>query len=92
MSHPALPLPLPWPLRLTALVAGCAALSVLAACEDPGSETQAVGLANPASVYCVDSGGRSEIRSDSTGQTGVCVLPDGSEVDEWEYYRANAPA
>ena len=78
--------------RITTIAfAGLAGLT--AACQpQPEAAPPAVGLANPASVFCVESGGRSEIRSDSTGQTVVCVLPDGSEVDEWEYYRANAPA
>jgi len=46
-------------------------------------------IANPASVFCAKSGGRSEIRNSPTGQYGVCILPDGRVVDEWEYYRAN---
>lgn len=54
-------------------------------------EAPPVGLANPASSYCVESGGQSEMRQDSTGTRGVCVLPDGTEVDEWEYYRAHNP-
>jgi putative hemolysin len=46
-------------------------------------------LANPASVFCVESGGRSEIRNGPRGQYGVCILPDGRTVDEWAYYRRN---
>ena len=50
--------------------------------------TTAPGLANPASVYCADNGGTLDIRSDAAGnQTGVCVFPDGSECDEWAYFR-----
>ena len=44
-------------------------------------------LANPASVFCVQSGGKSEIRNGARGQYGVCRLPDGRVVDEWAYYR-----
>lgn len=44
-------------------------------------------LANPASVFCVQSGGKSEIRTGRRGQYGVCILPDGRVVDEWAYYR-----
>ena len=44
-------------------------------------------LANPASVFCAQSGGKSEIRKGPRGQYGVCRLPDGSVVDEWAYYR-----
>ena len=45
-------------------------------------------LANPASVFCAKSGGKSEIRNGPRGQYGVCRLPDGRVVDEWEYFRA----
>jgi putative hemolysin len=45
------------------------------------------GMANPASVYCEEHGGRLEIRSDDDGnEFGVCVLEDGSECDEWAYF------
>ena len=52
------------------------------------SPEKAWSLANPASVFCVQSGGRSEIRTGPRGQYGVCRLPDGRVVDEWSYYRA----
>ena len=45
-------------------------------------------LANPASVFCVQSGGKSEIRNGPRGQYGVCILPDGRMVEEWAYFRA----
>jgi uncharacterized protein len=44
-------------------------------------------LANPASVFCVQSGGKSEIRKGPRGQYGVCRLPDGRVVEEWAYFR-----
>ena len=39
------------------------------------SPEMAWALANPASVFCVKSGGKSEIRKGSRGQYGVCRLP-----------------
>jgi putative hemolysin len=44
-------------------------------------------LANPASLFCVQSGGKSEIRNGPRGQYGVCRLPDGRVVEEWKYFR-----
>ena len=45
-------------------------------------------LPNPASVYCEEQGYRVEIRTDDEGnQHGVCVFPDGSECDEWAFFR-----
>lgn len=48
---------------------------------------RAWALANPASVFCVQSGGKSEIRKGPRGQYGVCRLPDGRVVEEWAYFR-----
>ncbi len=45
-------------------------------------------IPNPASVYCIDSGYELEIRTDASGgQYGVCIFKDGSECDEWEFFR-----
>ena len=52
------------------------------------SPQSACALANPASVFCAKSGGKSEIRKGPRGQYGVCRLPDGRVVDEWAYFRA----
>jgi uncharacterized protein len=52
------------------------------------SPQSAWALANPASVFCAKSGGKSEIRKGPRGQYGVCRLPDGRVVDEWGYFRA----
>lgn len=46
------------------------------------------GIANPASEYCVKQGGKSENRKDKDGnQYGVCILPDGEEIDERAFFR-----
>ena len=45
-------------------------------------------LANPASVYCAQNGGASKIVTAADGsQSGLCAFPDGSQCDEWAYYR-----
>lgn len=45
-------------------------------------------IANPASVYCEEKGGKLEIRTDGEGsQYGICILTNGTECDEWAYYR-----
>lgn len=47
-----------------------------------------VGIANPASVYCIDQGGKLEIKTDEQGgQYGICVFTDGSQCEEWAFYR-----
>lgn len=58
--------------------------------ENPIGETN-VQIANPASVYCVeDMGGELEIVTDENGgQFGLCHLPDGTSIEEWELFRSN---
>ena len=52
-----------------------------------GESDQAV-MPNPASAYCEEQGYQLEIRTaDDGGQTGFCLFPDGSECEEWAYYR-----
>lgn len=44
--------------------------------------------ANPASQYCIDNGGQIEIKSDNLGnEYGVCKFDNGSQCDEWAYFR-----
>lgn len=45
-------------------------------------------LPNPASVYCEEQGYTLEIRTAEDGsQSGICIFPDGSECEEWTYFR-----
>lgn len=57
----------------------------LSACQQ---QTSPAGLANPASVHCEEQGYTLEIREDADGgQYGVCIFPDGSECEEWAFFR-----
>jgi putative hemolysin len=72
---------------------------ILAACggkakETPGTfesplptATTAAGLPNPASKFCEDQGYRLEIRDEAGGQVGYCIFADGTECEEWAFYR-----
>lgn len=64
-----------------------------AACvKDEMSDTpKMVGMPNPASAYCVEQGGKLEIRRESAGEVGYCHLPDGRVIEEWTLFRAKAP-
>ncbi len=44
-------------------------------------------LPNPAAQFCVDEGGTYRTVQEATGERGICVLPDGREVDAWDYFR-----
>ncbi|MBC6407970.1 MAG: DUF333 domain-containing protein [Rhodobacteraceae bacterium] len=43
--------------------------------------------ANPAASDCISEGSRYEIRDTWTGQVSVCVLPNGRQVDAWDFFR-----
>jgi putative hemolysin len=67
---------------------GAPAAEPVPAPAEKSAEGPAAGLANPASVYCGEQGGTIETRTDATGgQYGVCVFDDGSECDEWAFFR-----
>ncbi len=53
----------------------------------PLAPAPALAIANPAAVFCTESGGRYEMRQEAAGTRGVCILPEGEEVDAWEYFR-----
>lgn len=46
-----------------------------------------VALANPASVACVEGGGKLEIAEGTGGQFGVCIIKDGRRCEEWALFR-----
>lgn len=61
----------------------------LASCSviQPDSEV-AASIPNPASVYCEQNGGRLDFRENPEGGTqGFCLFADGSECEEWAYFR-----
>jgi putative hemolysin len=64
-------------------------LSACGGSASPGATvTPKAGLANPASVFCGDKGGRVNITTDSSGgQVGICVFADGSQCEEWAFYQ-----
>ena len=56
-------------------------------CSDSAGEGKAEGVPNPAAVYCKQLGYQYEIREDEEGnEYGVCIFPDGSEVNAWDFY------
>ena len=66
-------------------------------CTPPGVEPKPAAevfanMANPSSVYCIENGGKSEIRQGDGGEVGYCVFADGSECEEWAFFRGECTA
>lgn len=84
MSLPRLAIPSLMILPAMLLLAACGGGGGAASKPAPG---QWASMANPASQYCAELGGRLEIRSEQAGEAGYCHLPDGSVIEEWQLYR-----
>lgn len=92
-------------LGTTALAAAALLLSACGSSTQPADTTVAtddsstpatgglggVQVANPASTYCIEQGGTIEIRDGADGQAGWCILPDGTEIEEWEFFNSQSP-
>lgn len=70
---------------------------ILGACSSaalPPSPPPTIGMANPASQFCVQQGGTSRTVQTAAGEHSICMLPDGREIEEWALYRQHhgAPA
>ncbi|VVB73806.1 Uncharacterised protein [uncultured archaeon] len=80
--------------NMTAILAVCLIGLFVFGCTKPALQDQAnnttgnATIANPASVYCVEHGGTLTIVTAADGsQSGMCAFADGSQCDEWAYYR-----
>ena len=67
-------------LLLAAMITGCSS-----DVDRPNDAEPMTGLANPASVYCLGLGYDEETRENPSGQYGVCLFPDGTECDTWDF-------
>lgn len=73
------------------LVIACIATG-LTACASTSNNTNTsapkIGMANPASTFCVEQGGELSIRKSADGgEVGYCKLPSGQKIEEWEFFR-----
>lgn len=76
-------------LSITAVLSACGAGEGARA----AAEAPRLGIANPASEHCVAKGGKVEIKKNAEGaEYGICHLPDGTQVEEWELFRRDGAA
>lgn len=67
------------------LLAGCSQS------HDAPPPPKQTGMANPASVYCVEKGGKLVAQKSAQGESHLCQLPGGESVDEWTLWRREHP-
>lgn len=72
-----------------AYMIGLSCVVLLTACGQKAEPGQKAQLPNPASVFCIEQGGRHETVQKPNGAIGYCHLPNGEIVEEWAYYRAH---
>ena len=52
-----------------------------------------VSLANPASIFCIQKGGTTVIKTNKQGaKEGYCRFSDGTLLNEWDYFYAHHTA
>jgi putative hemolysin len=49
--------------------------------------SESIGIQNPAAEYCAKMGYEYETVKTEAGERGICVLPNGDEVNAWAFYR-----
>ncbi len=70
------------------LTSGVAAVLLSACTTTPQDKEPMIGMANPASEFCIKQGGKLEVRKDKGGgEYAMCHLPNGQVVEEWDYFR-----
>lgn len=52
-----------------------------------GKDQDSPGIVNPVSVYCEEQGGFLETRAFIDGEKSFCIFADGSECEEWAFFR-----
>ncbi|WP_025122537.1 MULTISPECIES: DUF333 domain-containing protein [unclassified Serratia (in: enterobacteria)] len=73
------------------LLQGCAMKTKDDAPLPPKVQSQTIGMANPADVYCNKLGGKLNPKQNAQGEYSTCTLPDGQEIDSWELFRRDHP-
>ncbi|QLA70325.1 DUF333 domain-containing protein [Enterobacter pasteurii] len=76
---------------LLALALPLAACSTKPTPPDAPKPPHAIGMANPASVHCLEKGGELIPVQSPQGVRTKCKLPGGEAIDEWELYRRDRP-
>ncbi|PMJ97606.1 DUF333 domain-containing protein [Vibrio sp. 10N.261.55.A7] len=77
-------------MKKTTIFAGLAVVAVLAGCSSEPDEYEVkeyTSISNPASVYCVQQGGKLETVSENEQRVTYCAVSEEERTEQWEYYR-----
>jgi putative hemolysin len=75
-------------IKITMVMVVSVILTLTACNAEKPVPTDSNEIPNPASVFCKENGGTEENRQATDGSvTGFCLFSDGSECDEWTYFR-----
>ncbi|WP_241622593.1 DUF333 domain-containing protein [Rosenbergiella australiborealis] len=72
----------------------CVVLVALTGCSSSSTKTaqqRNIGMANPASVYCLAQKGRLDSVSTTLGVSSFCTLPNGERIEEWALFHRDHP-
>ncbi|MGE8590615.1 DUF333 domain-containing protein [Alcaligenes sp. WGS1538] len=69
----------------------CAGSLVLSACASSAEQPRSVAQSNPAAAFCQRMGGQTLLYQGPRGNYGTCRMQDGSEAEEWAFYRTWFP-
>jgi putative hemolysin len=72
---------------MVTLILGVLVIGACAPAPAPTPTSPPDNMPNPASKHCVDGGYKLEIRSEAGGEVGYCLFPDGTECEEWAFFR-----
>ncbi len=74
------------------LVSACAGSLMLSACASSSQTSTAPATqVNLASLFCQSMGGQTIVHESERGAYGTCLMKDGSESEEWAFYRSWYP-
>ena len=70
-----------WDKAFIVLAVMMAPLGVMAKEGPPMADGLGIGMADPSAVYCKELGLETHTARGENGETGICIMPDGTECD-----------
>ncbi len=75
-------------MHLSQVATLCALALALGGCSPLGpARMSATEMPNPASVNCINMGGKLTLQRTPQGEWGMCQLPSGKVCEEWALFR-----